>query len=231
MSAPLQLSRILDNKYPQKQGIWHCLPESNTFQRAYDQLHTHPFDRANDGSFEVLAAFARGNRTLDIACGDGFLEQLDPTIVGLEFSLHALQKARAHGAKYLVLADAHHLPFKNKSFDLCICTGSLEHFTDPQLALAEMARVSSTQIVVVHRPYPIPLANQLRSLLLKLKHIPDQPYDHPLTLARLHALYAAAHLKIIYEGVWTFPYNLEALGLPLSRMFYLPSCHFLISRA
>ena len=233
MSKPFILSRLLNKKYSLHSGIWHCLPPnySDPYSLSYNSLHAHPFLRTNDGSFEVLAQFARGNRTLDIGCGDGYLESLEPTIVGLEFSLNALKKARRNGAKHLVLADAHRLPFKNKSFDLTICTGSFEHFARPQQALNEMARVSYTQVNIVHRPYPIPFANMFRQILLKLHHIPDQPYDHPMSLNQLHKLYTQTNLHIIYEGVWTLPYSLEFISPLIPKTWYLPSCHFIISRS
>lgn len=41
----------------------------------------------------------------------------------------------------LVVADAHHLPFKNKAFDYIICAHLLEHLESPERFLKELMRV------------------------------------------------------------------------------------------
>src|SRR3989344_4320899 len=119
-------------------------------QKEYDKIHQKPWDHLRDGSYEILASFARGNRTLDVACGDGYVEHLSPKTVGLDFSLAALIKAKKNGARFLVQATAEALPFKDNAFDLVICAGSLEHFGDPEKAISEMARVARIQILTVH---------------------------------------------------------------------------------
>jgi len=43
--------------------------------------------------------------------------------------------------KNLVKADAHHLPFKNETFDKIICSHTIEHLLQPYIALKEMYRV------------------------------------------------------------------------------------------
>lgn len=229
----MQLKNILDKRYPQKNGIWLCISQARdqtSYQQNYDVMHSQPFSTIYDGSYEILGQFARGNTTLDIACGDGYLTSLSPnTTVGLDFSLNALKKAKDHGAKHLVLANAHKLPFKDLSFDLSICSGSLEHFNDPLLALKEMKRVSTTQILITHRPYPIPLGDHLRPLVIKLFNMPDQPNDHPLSIKRLRNLCKKAGLNIVYEGVWTYPFDLQVLSSFIPRQFYLPSCTFIVS--
>lgn len=230
----MQLTKFFNRPgYRQKNGIWNCIQAdipAKMHKITYDSMHASPFAPVYDGSYQILAQFARGNTTLDIACGDGYLASLAPdTTVGVDFSYPALLKAKHNGVKHLVLADAHKLPFRDLSFDLCICSGSLEHFSDPLLALREMHRVSRTQIVITHKPYPIPFANLLRTAILRFLGKPDQPNDRPLPLHVLQHLFSKANMYIVYEGIWTYPYNLEVISSFIPRNFYLPSCTFIIS--
>lgn len=40
-----------------------------------------------------------------------------------------------------IVGDAHPLPFKDSSFDACICMNAFEHYRDPQKVAAELLRV------------------------------------------------------------------------------------------
>jgi len=224
-----------DSTFSKKASVWNMLnlegQKSKRSLRVYEQMHKNASGRIKDGSYEILASFARGNKSLDIACGDGFIEMLAPETVGVEFSWEALKKAKKNGAKNLMLADAQHLPFKDSSFDIAICAGSLEHFENPLSALTEMARVSKIQILTVHRKYPIPLANYLRSQILRLKSIPDQPIDNPMTVRSVSKLLAKAKMNVVFRGVWTYSYDFENLGLWVPKLFKLPSCHFFITKS
>ncbi len=88
-------------------------------------------------------------KVLDIGCSSGVLtaeiaKVLPPKsqVVGLDSYQKAITFARS---KYpdltFTTADAHKLPFNNKTFDLVICTETLEHLVDPQKALLEIKRV------------------------------------------------------------------------------------------
>ena len=196
----------------------------------YNKSHARPWIPVTDGSYEILAAFARGNPTVDIACGEGLLERLAPETVGVDFSMNALLKAKKRGGKYFVLSDAHRLPFRDSSFRLSICAGSLEHFASPLAVVKEMARVSQIQILTVHKPFPIIGANIVRKYLLRWKGIVDQPIDQPMSLGELKRLIREAHLNLVFSGVWHYPFS---FGLFVKRIPHflsrLPSCHFVIT--
>jgi len=53
---------------------------------------------------------------------------------------YRLRPLRSEG-KAFVQADAHQLPFKNKSFALVICTGTLEYCKNPYQVIRELKRV------------------------------------------------------------------------------------------
>lgn len=189
----------------------------------------NPWHRISDGSYEILASFARGNKTVDIACGDGYIEQLAPETVGVDFSISALKKAKNNGAKYLVCASAENLPFVSDSFDLAICAGSLENIENPQKAILEMARVSRIQIITVHREFDLPLARLARTLLTKITHLANQPVEKPLRWQELAKMLDFAKLKIIFKGYWTLPTNYGRVIKFLPVFKNIPSCFFVIT--
>lgn len=219
--------------YAKKNGIWHFLYIQDLIgklsQKEYEKTHDINFVGPNDGSYEILASIARGNRTVDIACGQGHIEKLAPGTVGVEFSLNALKKARRAGVKNLVLADAHSLPFKNDSFDVSISSGSLEHFANPQKAILEMARVSKIQVIIVHTHPPIPFANFIHNMItffLKLKH---QPIEKPISKQNLIKMIEKSKLYIVYSGYWNLPINYGRVINFLPEFKNFPSCNFVIS--
>lgn len=74
-------------------------------------------------------------RILDVGCGDmidrlGFIPRDE--YIGVDIT----------NSKYTnIVADIHKLPFKERSFDGCICNAVLEHVKQPEVALNELNRV------------------------------------------------------------------------------------------
>lgn len=141
---------IKSNHVPKKklQQIWAQVPPNyydlgiakNPLQKLW---HTHKLTQV------VKLLPKESQRVLDVGCSSGVLTariaQALPKsarITGLDSYRAAIIFARR---KYphlnFVVADAHKLPFKNKVFDLVICTETLEHLTDPKKALGEIKRV------------------------------------------------------------------------------------------
>lgn len=172
---------------------------------------------------------ARGNKSLDIACGEGWIEKLAPDTVGLDFSLSALKKAKQNGAKNLVWASAEKLPFVDGAFDISICAGSLENIESPQKALNEMARVSKIQVLTIHRQFPLPGANIIRKIILKLSNTFDQPVEKPFSKKEIKKMFMKAKLRIVFDGFWTYPFNLEMFVSKVPKFLKIPSCFFIIS--
>ncbi|WP_169974634.1 class I SAM-dependent methyltransferase [Tautonia rosea] len=89
-------------------------------------------------------------RTLDLACGTGTLEQrlLDCwpglRIVGADLSRGMLSQAASKltdGKVNWVQASSSRLPLADSSFDLALCANSFDYFRSPLEALAEIRRV------------------------------------------------------------------------------------------
>ncbi len=220
-------------KFGKTEGIWNLISSKNsktlTSQKGYDLGFREEFGGPTDGSYDILASIAKGNKTVDIACGVGLIEKLASETVGVDFSLTALRKARRNGAKYLVQADAHALPFIDNSFDVAISSGNLEHFAAPQKAINEMARISKIQVLIVHKTLPIPFYHFIFNLFTQTFKIKHQPIEKPISNNKLASMLKKAKLKIIYKGVWTLPVNYGRVINFLPEFKNVPSCSFIIS--
>ena len=86
-----------------------------------------------------------GERWLDAGCGAGtytrFLRGEGAEVVGVDYSLPTISKARARSAPDVayVVADVRHLPFRPQSFDGVLCFGVMQALSDAAPALTELA--------------------------------------------------------------------------------------------
>lgn len=99
----------------------------------------------------ILSLIPQDCRTiLDIGCGDGRVTNRlcvnYPKVVGLDIS----EKALKHIATETVIGSANGLPFRDQSFDLILCSETLEHIPSGtyQQVLTEIERVSAKYILV-----------------------------------------------------------------------------------
>ena len=111
------------------------------FLRRHDEGYLRPY-------VELVDRFAgRGSLILDLGCGNGLssamLARRGHRVVGVDISpLFLRDGLRWAGPGLTLLAsDAEQLPFKDDSFDLVCSNELVEHLTDVERALSEMARV------------------------------------------------------------------------------------------
>lgn len=139
-----------------------AVPTGNTYDK-YGS--TNPVVRRLMAGFErnlsELFAAADPRSVLDVGCGEGVLterwaQRLDPhppsRVVGVDLEdseLAAQWSARPpHGNLEFRAMVAERLQFADDEFDLVTATEVLEHVTDPELVLAEMARVARQSLIV-----------------------------------------------------------------------------------
>jgi SAM-dependent methyltransferase len=91
---------------------------------------------------------------LDAGCGEGeTLERLaallPERVAGVDLSPEAVEFASRRLPRAQISRESvYELPFADDSFDLVLCLEVLEHLKRPEAALAELARVSSRDLVV-----------------------------------------------------------------------------------
>jgi ubiquinone/menaquinone biosynthesis C-methylase UbiE len=118
-------------------------------QASYDALHRQGSLRESRSHYRwVLKVLApeKGKKLLDVACGGGyFLREAEKTGVescGVDISTVAAKQARQSAPRSAVLCgNGEFLPFGGEVFDYTVNLGSLEHFTNPEKGVREMARV------------------------------------------------------------------------------------------
>lgn len=135
-------------------------------------------------------------RVLDVACGAAASRAAlrarypDATLVGVDWSLPALQHARPQPsllrrakalfntgpADHLVAADAATLPFPNESFDLVWSNLSLAWAPDPQIWLQEWHRVLRVGGLLMFTTYGPDTLKRLRAAFAA---VDPTPYVHP----------------------------------------------------
>jgi ubiquinone/menaquinone biosynthesis C-methylase UbiE len=103
---------------------------------------------------ELLASFPRPARVLDVGCGTGdftaWLASRGARVVGLDRAPAMLAVLRhRHPALPVVLADAHHLPFRRATVDVAVLVTTLEFLERPAEALAEAIRVARHGVVLI----------------------------------------------------------------------------------
>ena len=111
--------------------------------RRYDDLARRRFRRI---ALEVIrvAEPSRAHQILDLASGSGLVahalrEKALPEPVALDISHELLSLADARSK---IVGDAMALPIADESFDRVLCSLGLQMFQDPDVALAEIARVT-----------------------------------------------------------------------------------------
>jgi len=97
---------------------------------------------------EIGQRLKRKGSVLDIGCGAGLLSNAlakeGHTVAGIDLSQNSLEVAKKHDATGFVdyrVANAYSLPFPNQHFDAVCAMDVLEHVEDPNLLIAEAARV------------------------------------------------------------------------------------------
>lgn len=170
---------------------------------------------------ELLPEDLHGKKLLDAGSGTGWFSERACKRGAQVTSLDVGEKLLAQVAKKCdserVVGDLLALPFPADSFDVVICSEVIEHTTDPEHAVRELARVLRPDgILVVTVPnrvwhFAIDIAN-----VLKLR--PYEGYENWLSWPQLRRYVVEAHLSIErMKGFHMIP-------------FVLPQTHGLLRR-
>lgn len=138
--------------------IWHQVPvdyyqkgvEKNILQHMW---HTKKLKIILD---LIHSADTTPKDILDVGCASGwFLSKIKEEYPKAKCSgVDVYKRSIEYGKKlytslHLYYADAHRLPFPDKSFDTVICTEVLEHVVDPKKVLEEIKRVLTSDGIAI----------------------------------------------------------------------------------
>jgi ubiquinone/menaquinone biosynthesis C-methylase UbiE len=195
-----------------------------TNERLY--FHPNPIVRYTENKRVSLVLNAikarKSDKILEVGCGEAYVLRKikNGVVVGIDISDAALKYAKKrlkedNNAKILLLrADAQKMPFKDNSFDKIICTELLEHVTNPEKVIEEIARISKINgTIVLTIPNEL-LINKVKDLVLKvklydllLKDVPKRMNcEWHLHSFRLNLLKKIVRGKLKINGIKTAPF-------------------------
>jgi len=132
---------------------------------------------------ELIQKCPQKGSALDIGCGENpHVSTVDfDNYIGLDINIKTLRKASQDISNVnLICASGSKIPFRNNSFDVVICTETLEHFEKPEEVICEMSRLLKKKGFAV---ISVPSLSIFQTLMLwvafKTKTISKQPYQSP----------------------------------------------------
>jgi len=143
---------------------------------------------------------------LDVGCGTGeYLTDMSKfcdEIIGLDISFNYLKRVKNLRNKkpLLVQADAQALPFKDKCVDYILCSETIEHLPNPDVAIREISRVAREGFLI-----STPNFGFLRALMTKISKSFVRELDknvghiNILSLHQLHEKILKTNCKIKLE--------------------------------
>jgi ubiquinone/menaquinone biosynthesis C-methylase UbiE len=167
-----------------------------------------------------------GAHVLDVATGPGYVAaafaEAGCEVVGLDLTPAPLalaeQMCDARGLTNLhfQLGDAEHLPWTSPTFDVVVSRYALHHCEDPQIVLAEMARVCHLQGTVAIQDLIVSEFPARAAYQNNFEQLRDTSHTRALSLSELLALFTACGLEV--ERVFT-----DRLNMPLEA--WLENAH------
>ncbi len=130
------------------------ITSAKLFQSWYHSSQGKAMDELINGSILALLNPQRGERILDIGCGEGnhllFLGSLGLDLNGIDASPYMISRARERLGDRCTLKTgmAEDLPFDDNEFDLAVFINTLEFLDDPLQALREAGRVAKRKVFV-----------------------------------------------------------------------------------
>lgn len=117
------------------------------YERRYDQIQREKYEI-------VIENLPGVSKVLDLGCGTGMLlselTRRSEFAVGIDSSPEMLELARKRrGNAALVLADADHLPFADRSFNAVVSVTLVQNMPNPATTVQEVARVTKPEGVLI----------------------------------------------------------------------------------
>lgn len=124
-------------------------------QQFYGQLHSissdRPTDVANSG-IRIILEHCKDNigSVLDVGCGKGYLlRQIQQACPGIQLQGVDFVDRQFPENIPFIQAEATSLPFADKTFDLVLCTHTIEHIHKARDLVKELKRVARKKIIII----------------------------------------------------------------------------------
>ncbi len=120
----------------------------------YEQIEWYSNERETDLNEECITKIDTsvvGKTVLDVGCGRGYLAKRlarKYEVTGVDIVIDKSLKTDASGVTFRKAA-IEKLPFQNGAFDTVLCTHTLEHVRQCELAIAELRRVTKKRLIIV----------------------------------------------------------------------------------
>jgi ubiquinone/menaquinone biosynthesis C-methylase UbiE len=130
-------------------------PAASRYEAWYGSEKGLRVDRAETALLAWMLELLPGTETiLEVGCGTGhfsrYLTSRSLRVVGMDRSPAMLASLRESSAQIArVQADAHNLPFRDRTVDAAVFVTSLEFLDEPRRALAEAVRVSRRGLMLI----------------------------------------------------------------------------------
>lgn len=124
-------------------------------QQFYESLNSISINRKTDiseGGLKLILKHCAGNvgSVLDVGCGKGFLlDLIQKHFPGIQLHGADFVAYPNHNKHPFTQTDARKLPFPDKSFDLVICTHTIEHISPAEDLVKELKRVARDKLIVI----------------------------------------------------------------------------------
>jgi SAM-dependent methyltransferase len=112
----------------------------------------------NEPCLREILQLVRGRQVLEVGCGRGLLAgrlAADNKVTACDIVISDTTRQQYPQVEF-VRGSIERLPFADGSYDVVVCTHTLEHVRDLPLALRELRRVTRTDLIIVvprQRPY------------------------------------------------------------------------------
>jgi len=161
------------------QNFWNQLAKTGDWPSLYEKkfdLRTYNFFTRRNATLELLENESGFQRILDVGCGSG-----DYSILGEKYKCEyhgidyatsmVVEGAKRHkkisGKNYFAAGSGESLPYKNELFDLVIGLGYIEYFSDPNITLKEIRRLTKPGSVVIMQSYKKDLFTEMDTFIIK----------------------------------------------------------------